>query len=417
MRIVTNTRAMNTHRSYTINNNKAAKSSEKLSSGYRINRAGDDAAGLAISEKMRSQIRGLNMAEKNSQDAISLIQTAEGALQEVHTMLQRMNEIAVQSSTGTNQNIDREALDAEFQQLTDEINQISEQATFNNINLLDGTLGTGESTFTNKIDVGTTLSATTVITEVIQGASTNEVGAFTIAVGTVNTDGTLAAGEINALDAVVRVTFGTGTGATTIDINAGDVITSPKGSSLASLAANQVFELDLSGAGLGKYQMTTSAAVATADMDALISSFVTKSGVLVAGSGTAGQLTIQVGALEGETLDINVQEITSTTLGLDGHNILDQTDAQSAITASREAINTVSTQRGILGAAQNRLEYKIANLASSSENLSAAESRIREVDLAEEMTEFTKNNILAQAATAMLAQANAAPQNVLQLLQ
>ena len=141
MRIANNIMAMNTHRQYTINNDNVAKSSEKLSSGYRINRAGDDAAGLAISEKMRAQVRGLNMAAKNSQDAISLVQTAEGALQEVHSMLQRMNELAVQSSTGTNESFDRSAIAAEFDQLKDEIDQISSQTTFNNMNILDGSLG------------------------------------------------------------------------------------------------------------------------------------------------------------------------------------------------------------------------------------------------------------------------------------
>ena len=140
MRIQNNITAMNTHRMYTINNNAVSKSAEKLSSGYRINRAGDDAAGLAISEKMRSQIRGLNMASKNSQDAVSLIQTAEGALQEVHSMLQRMNELANQAATGTNEEFDRQQIDAEFNQLKEEIDQIAETTSFNNMKLLDGSL-------------------------------------------------------------------------------------------------------------------------------------------------------------------------------------------------------------------------------------------------------------------------------------
>ncbi len=272
MRIQNNIMALNTHRQYGINNNAVSKSAEKLSSGYRVNKAGDDAAGLAISEKMRAQVRGLNMASKNSQDAVSLVQTAEGALQEVHSMLQRMNELAVQSASGTNDTtVDRAALNAEFAQLKSEIDDIAKQTEFNDMKLLNA--GAGTSTF-----------------------------------------------------------------------------------------------------------------------------------------------TIQVGAKQGDTLTISINGMNTTGLGVNGNTIDTAANAQTAITDVRTAVNKVSTQRADLGAMQNRLEHKIANLDISAENTQAAESRIRDVDIAKEMTAFTKNNILSQAATAMLAQANSAPQNVLSLL-
>ena len=281
MRINNNLMAMNTHRQLSINNSNSSKSVEKLSSGFRINRAGDDAAGLAISEKMRAQIRGLNMASKNSQDAISMVQTAEGALTETHSILQRMRELAVQSSTDTNDvTVDRAALQSEFSQLSTELGDIAAKTSFNGTKLLDGTLN---ATFQT-------------------GANEGDELAITI-------------GNMNA----------TGLGVDTASI----------------------------------------AAAGTASTD---------------GGVTPG------------------------------------TGARGAITLVDTAINTVSTQRANLGAVQNRLEHKIANLDTSSENLQAAESRIRDVDMAKEMMEYTKNNILSQAANAMLAQANQAPQNVLQLL-
>jgi flagellin len=269
MRINNNITALNTHRQYGINNSNVSSSVEKLSSGFRINRAGDDAAGLSISEKMRAQIRGLNMASKNSQDAISMVQTAEGALQETHNILQRMRELAVQAASDTNEDdVDRDALDSEFQALKSEINDIAAKTSFNEKELLDGTLSA----------------------------------------------------------------------------------------------------------------------------------------------------TIQTGANNGDNLQIEIDDMSATGLGIDGNDLTDLTNAQQAIDDVQAAINTVSTARSNLGAIQNRLTHKIANLDTSAENLAAAESRIRDIDMAKEMTEFTKNNILTQASTAMLAQANALPQGVLQLL-
>ncbi|MEK4038276.1 MULTISPECIES: flagellin Hag [Paenibacillus] len=292
-----NIAAMNTHRQLGVNTANTNKSVEKLSSGLRINRAGDDAAGLAISEKMRGQIRGLDMATKNAQDGISLIQTAEGALNETHSILQRMRELAVQSANDTNTASDRGELQKEVNELAKEITRISNTTEFNTKKLLDGSASTGSG---------------------VTGASdlTFHIGA---------NKGQNIALSIKAMDA------------TTLKVN---------GASTANSSA-------------------------------------------VAGAG-------------------------ATTV--DGIDISSQTNADAAIETINSAIETVSGERSKLGAYQNRLDHTINNLGTTSENLSAAESRIRDVDMAKEMMNQTKNNILAQAAQAMLAQANQQPQAVLQLL-
>lgn len=270
MRIQHNIAALNTHRNLGANQTAAGKNLEKLSSGFKINRAGDDAAGLAISEKMRGQISGLNMASKNAQDGISLIQTAEGALNETHSILQRMRELAVQSANDTNVSADRTALQEEVTALTSEITRIAENTEFNTQNLLDG-------------------------------------------------------------------------------------------------------------------------------------SFKSK--------------TFHIGANSGQSISLAVATMDAKGLKIGSVTIASQSGADKAITTINNAISAVSTQRSKLGAVQNRLEHTINNLGATSENLTAAESRIRDTDMAAEMMAFTKNNILSQAAQSMLAQANQQPQGVLQLLQ
>ncbi len=287
MRINNNIMAINTHRQLGINTAAGAKSLEKLSSGYRINRAGDDAAGLSISEKMRGQIRGLKMASKNAQDGISLIQTAEGALNETHSILQRMRGLVVQAGNlGTNEGEDLKAIQDEINQLVDEIDGISNRTAFNGKTLLDGTYSSNALVFQIGANAG-------------QSVSLN-------------------------IDSMAATSLGDG--------------------------ASMISDIEL----------------VTVD--------------------TAGDITIEY-----TTVD----------------SILGIVDG---------AIEMVSEQRSALGAMQNRLEHTIANLDNAAENLQAAESRIRDVDMAQEMMEFTKNNILQQAATAMLAQANMLPQTVLQLL-
>ena len=269
MRINNNITAINSHRQYSINNNAIGKNVEKLSSGYRVNRAADDAAGLAISEKMRAQIRGLNMASKNSQDAISLVQVAESGMQTIQDILQRMRELAVQSASDTNVSLDRDALDLEVQELVREIDQIADTTEFNEMKLLDGD-------FQEKV--------------------------------------------------------------------------------------------------------------------------------------------IQAGANVGQTMTLSITQMNATGLSVTGLSITTRPMATLALSQITLALSEVSMQRATLGAYQNRLEYKVKNLDNAAENIAAAESRIRDADMAKMMTEFTKNNILFQASTAMLAQANALPQGVLQLL-
>lgn len=266
-----NLNSMNAHRNMTLNTANSGKSMEKLSSGLRINRAGDDAAGLAISEKMRGQIRGLDQASRNAQDGISLIQTAEGALNETHSILQRMRELSVQSANDTNTGTDREELQKEVDQLVGEITRIAENTEFNTKTLMDGGF-------------------------------------------------------------------------------------------------------------------------------------------------SATGLKFHIGANSGQNIELTIADMTASGLSVDAINIKTQTGANSAISVINDAIETVSSERAKLGATQNRLEHTINNLNVGAENLQASESRVRDVDMAKEMMSFTKNNILNQAAQAMLAQANQQPQAVLQLL-
>lgn len=265
-----NMQAMNTNRQLGITTSAQAKSTEKLSSGFRVNRAADDAAGLSISEKMRSQIRGLNKASSNAQDGVSLVQTAEGALNETHSILQRMNELATQAANDTNTSVDRGAIQKEIDQLTSEIDRIRSTTQFNTMNLLDGS-------FTGK--------------------------------------------------------------------------------------------------------------------------------------------NLQVGALSGQKIELSIKNMDAATLKVDALDVSSFDSAGDAMDAIQAAIDTVSDQRSALGAVQNRLEHTIANLDTTSENTQAAESRIRDTDMASEMVTYSKNNILAQAGQSMLAQANQSTQGVLSLLQ
>ena len=363
MRINNNIMAMNTHRQLGIGTNNGAKSMEKLSSGFRINRAGDDAAGLAISEKMRGQIRGLTQASRNSQDAISLIQTAEGALTETHAMLQRMRELAVQGSTATVTDEDRTQIDAEFQQLISEIDGIAGQTQFNKMTLLNGEFG-------NAVDQDDLVSTALAVAGVTSITGSGAAETYTI------TDG--------------------GTDLTIADA-AGNSVTIAGGSMAAGAQTLRIDAFDIT--------ITTSSAFAAAGLDG--------ADVVIGGT---GEVKFQTGANAGETMTLGIGNMTTSGLGIDALNATNSTNSSNAITVIDSAIKSVSDERAKLGASQNRLEHRIKNLDSTSENLQAAESRIRDVDLAKEMMEFTKNNILQQAATAMLAQANQQPNGVLQLL-
>ena len=408
MRIQHNIAALNSYRQLSGNNSAVSKNLEKLSSGYKINRAGDDAAGLAISEKMRAQITGLETAQKNANDGISLVQTAEGALTEVHTMLNRMVELADQSANGTYDNkVDRANLQKEVKSLNDEINRIAEGTNFNGINLLDGSLGVsatiepgegGDGNNTAGKATKTVLDFSKVVAENgnIQAGATVKLGdkvfEFVKAGGTAKTAGatavTIGANRDKSVEAL----------ATKIAANQGSDDYGKNTGEVATATANK-----------GVITITTKApeAAVTTAFDG------------IAASATGIGLTLQVGDTSDDfnKLTVSAGSMSAKSLGIADVDISTQDGASSAIDKIRTAINTVSSTRGDLGAIQNRLEHTINNLSVTTENMTAAESRIRDTDMADEMMSYTKNNILVQASQAMLAQANQVPQGVLQLLQ
>lgn len=539
-----NMQAANANRMLGIVSTNLSKSTEKLSSGYRINRAADDAAGLAISEKMRSQIRGLAQASTNAEDGISLIQTAEGALNETHSILQRMRELAVQAANGTETDNDRGNIQDEIEQLQDELDRIAESTEFNTMKLLDGSLdgvstsntsagplfgqynGTLGAFITSNI-VGVTVTTNTTATLGGESAIWNANGtALTL---NLSNNKTYTQADIDTLlknakqedstanytPADITVKFATGvftastaTSTTTTATEAGNKATysarfatpgSFVGADTIKVTSNKygrdynitiVMKFD---ADEGKedaklatqptYNMTGATSLANAvtaggvyelslmsgkeytaeDVEDLLAKaglnvtvelsgvsgspdepntiFVTDSSVthnivLAGGMGlgddnafltqneydtvnSTGGMKLQVGANEGQTLSFNIGDMSAAALGVNGQNVrVDQQDrASGSIAAIDKAIEKVSKQRSTLGAIQNRLEHTIANLDTSAENLQTAESRIRDVDMASEMVEYSKNNILSQASQSMLTQANQSTQGVLSLLQ
>ncbi len=449
MRINHNIAALNTHRQLTGNNAAAGKSLEKLSSGLRINRAGDDAAGLAISEKMRGQIRGLDMAAKNSQDGISLIQTAEGALNETHSILQRMRELAVQSANDTNTATDRSEIQKEISQLVDEIDRIGNNTEFNTKKLLNGGASVA-ATVTGAAASQVTVNGGTADTKV---GGTVTITAFTAATADTSSattatfadkNVTMAAGSAITINGV-SFTFDTShTVQNVLDTinNAGIGVeashTDGAGIVFTSTTVGSKSNLTISGlaggfAGAGTITEGADATVTltgtpsyTADGNKITIQSGDAKGLEFSVSGASGAATISVtsngglnmhiGANENQNMYVSIGDMRSAALGINNIDVTDKTSANKAITTIQKAIETVSGERAKLGAFQNRLEHTINNLGTSSENLTAAESRIRDVDMAKQMMAFTKDNILTQAAQAMLAQANQQPQGVLQLL-
>lgn len=374
MRINTNISAMNAHRQLGVNQSNAQRSMERLSSGLRINRAGDDAAGLAISETMRGQVRGLNQAVRNAQDGISLIQTAEGALTETHNILQRMRELAVQGSNDTLQDDDRDAIQTELNELTSELNRIADTTQFNGAVLLNGTFGVRiHATTPGTLTVGS-LGVTGIS---VSGARASTTYTLTHS----------AAGQVDLSD---------GQGNTQRISGLSPTFTGTLNFDNLGVAIN-VSNINLAAPGAGTWLGGSA-----------------HQGTIITGS--AAPQNLQIGANSGQSLGITIDDMQADALGVSALSVANHTNANAAITSVSAAITIVSEQRSTLGAWQNRLEHTISNLGTSAENLSAAESRIRDADIAAEMMEFTKNNILNQAATAMLAQANMAPQTVLQLL-
>ena len=528
--------AMNTNRQLGITTSGIAKSTEKLSSGYRINRAADDAAGLAISEKMRSQIRGLNQASTNAQDGISMIQTAEGALNETHSILQRMRELTIQAANGTETDEDRGNIQDEITQLQTELDRIAETTEFNTMKLLDGSLSnTGTvtsagpkfgiydtalkafiSSDVSGVTIKTTLSATNtgsesaiwsddgktltlnlyqngVYTEaeldnLIKNAKQEDstadntpakvevnfkYGTYTATAATTGT-ATATGVKAKAEDVAITNTSGKFVGVTqlsitankygvdnnvTIKITFGEV---SKGQEKVEVEKAATYDSTgkLSSAGTYELQLSTGVEYTDKDIEKILAEvglsvdvefsgpnpdmantlFVTDNTVKVtaglkggAGLGdtdaylgeknydvqSGGEgVTLQVGANEGQTMSFGIGDMSSSALGVDGTkvDVSTQVGAQKSIDAIDEGIAIVSKQRSLLGAVQNRLEHTIASLDNTAENLQSAESGIRDTDMASEMVQFSKNNILQQAAQSMLAQANQSNQSVLSLL-
>ena len=393
-----NLTAMNANRQLGITTGAQAKSSEKLSSGYRINRAGDDAAGLKISEKMRSQIRGLDKASSNAQDGISLIQTAEGALNEAHSILQRMNELAVQGANDTNQSIDRDAINDELEALTTELDRISQTTQFNKQNLLDGTFSD------KKLQVGANTDQKIEVS--IDNMNATSLGLTNISFSDVQT-GT-APKSMKYQGTCIAYTAG-----------------KTKASNQAILKKSvwkAISNMKTSGAYAAQYDATTGSVyyIGKDKTSGADTRFEKASSALKATNcwnqkvasteimGDNFKNYVQVSATKGTT---------STTIQVGRPSVADYQTANATLSAVQTAINKVSTQRSALGALQNRLEHTVANLDNVSENTSSAESRIRDTDMASEMVNYSKNNILAQAGQSMLAQANQSTQGVLSLLQ
>ena len=408
MRIQHNIAALNSYRNLTGNNNAVSKNLEKLSSGYRINRAGDDAAGLAISEKMRAQITGLNTAQKNAQDGVSLVQTAEGALTEVHSMLNRMVELADQSANGTYDNaVDRANLQKEITSLKSEIDRIADSTNFNGIDLLNGDLSTSTTAaITSDADVaakkaGADLSFT--FAEQWKKDSTTNVN--------LNVKLAHKAG-VTAPEAAIDEN-----GVITISVDASKNYSADD---IKNALSNATLDQKITGDAkthleslLSTVSVTGSGITGVTKGDGFANT-----GATVAGP-TGKALTLQIGDTSADfnQMEVSVGDMHTKALGIDGIDISTQEGAKAAVDKIKAAINSVSSTRGDLGAIQNRLEHTINNLSVTAENMTAAESRIRDVDMANEMMAYTKNNILVQSSQAMLAQANQIPQGVLQLLQ
>ena len=417
MRIQHNIMAMNAYRNYNNNTSALSKNLEKLSSGYKINRAGDDAAGLAISEKMRAQITGLKAASKNVKDGVSLVKTAEGALQEVHDMLNRMDSLATQSANGTYDNeVDRANLQKEVNSLRSEIDRIADSSNFNGKKLLDGSMdGTTTTTFSgqaggNKAAIDLTIKGDRQVE--INGTKKNLTFAF--ATPTAYVDGTKSAATISD-QGVVTIT-----------------LEKPDTNKTATYSASKIQELianvDLTGiadklsadekASLEQALKEVSVSgkeISIADTDTAIAD----TAGTVDATKNGEKLALQIGdtADSFNKMKVNVGDMHAKALGIADLTIADQEGAAAAIDKIKTAINTVSSTRGDLGAIQNRLEHTQNNLSVMTENIQDAESTIRDTDVADEMMAYTKNNILIQSAQAMLAQANQVPQGVLQLLQ
>jgi len=390
VRINQNIMAFDAYRNLSLTEGKMGKSLEKLSSGQRINRAADDASGLVISQGLAAQVSGLQQATRNAQDGVSVAQTAEGSLNEVASMLNRIRDLAVQASnTGSNDVNARTAAQSEVTQLTAEIDRISASTRFGSQNLLDGTFG------------GTVYGASGTSAQLSGGfkvtAGTND--AFTVTIGATNVGVTVAAG-----------TYSTASAFQTAVSNA--LSSALTGAGFAANAVT-VSAVDPANVGYAKVSFSSSGNFTLA---AGVKDFLASTGVAAGAAGSVGtSATFQVGPEAADTIGVSINAVNTAGLGIGSLDLVNS--ASAAIGLVDTAISSVSSTRANLGAVQNRFESVINSLQVATENLSASESRIKDTDMALEMTNFTKDQILLQAGTAMLAQANQVPQSVLKLLQ
>ena len=453
MRINTNIAALNSYNQLKNTQNNLSKSLQRLSSGKRINGAADDAAGLAISEKMKAQTSGLAMAQRNAQDGISMIQTAEGALKESHSILQRMRELAVQSANDTNTSEDRAEIQKEVEQLKSELNRISETTEFNTKKLLDGSIaktanstGNFASTSITGVNVNndnlkedtytaTVSSAVENFTELTDTTDVSAIainGANTVDMGEYSLEATENSGDNSQLDYVLKDENGKQIATATVaksattatvgnfDFTVSDTSGGTTGEGTLNFTVGQDITMsvtDSTGTSMGSTTVTneTSGTVSVGGFDFSYNSDLTAASdadVEVNDNSVA----FQIGANESQNTNLSINNMNTTSLSIESLDVSNQTGAENAISSLDDAIAQVSGERSKLGAVQNRLDHTINNLNTAQENLTAAESRISDVDMAKEMMSFTKSQILSQAGTAMMAQANQIPQGVLQLL-
>ena len=457
MRINHNISAIKANMYLNTTNSKMDKSLERLSSGLKINRAADDAAGMAISQKMRTQIAGLEKASNNASDGISVIQTAEGALSEVGTMLQRMRELAVQASNGTNTETYRQAIQKEVDQLNEEIQRISDTTEFNTKKLLNGDIDRKSYSSDSKVNL-VSLSDSV-------GVGSYEVKVTQLPTQTTTTGSTALVGgkagtfclngeEVEILDTDtpdqifekirdlgdsmnIEVTRD-GAGAlkftseefgkdNKIEVYCSSTeLNTSLGLTGLTVTQGQDAKISLdSGFGATATMSSSGKDVTITDQSGFSMKIEVDKAATITGAGAAikidvlssGPMMLQIGANEGQTMEVRIPQVTPKTLGIDTVNMTTQEGAEKAITQLDSAITEVSSIRAKLGAYQNRLEHSIANLDTTGENMTEALSRVEDTDMAEEMAQYTQMQVLSQAGTSMLAQANQRPQTILSLLQ
>lgn len=438
-----NLASLNTLNALNRNQTSMSSSLQKLSSGLRINSAADDAAGLAISEKMRGQISGLGKASSNAEDAISLLQTAEGALDETTSILQRMRELAVQASTDTLTASDKSDIQAEFTELTEEIDRIAKTTQFNTKNLLDGTMSAKTAAVSN-VSTNVSLSDTTCLADALSAlkdTAGNSLGISAciaaVACGdTIPASGYAGSGTAGCVATAATACDGVASDTVTVSyVKNGAMCTISLTGDSTMTCVTEAFAcagMTLASGANGEWTVTASTAgsedaiygltftVTDADGNENLTAQNALSGWTQTTSATDarsnGSANVLIGANTGQNFNISINAMDATSLGVDNLSVSTTAEADVAIKVIDTATAMVSAERGKMGAEENRLQHTINNLTTSSENITAAESRIRDVDMAAEMATYTKHSVIGQAATAMLAQANQLPEQVLSLL-